>query len=165
MNSQSPQNPSQPPQNIQSPKDLSVQLSRKQKMRMRIFWFLAGAVVNYLLIATPFKFLKQHTTLSLVALSACSLGISTTFFFGWNYFLNFRTDIRKRDAFPRYLGAVSIMWLLSTGTLTLLKSYDAHMGLKIGSYSVDLDIVATQFFLSGLKFFLYHKWVFPLAED
>ncbi len=138
---------------------------RQQMLRSRIFWFLAGASVNYLLIATPFKWLRTHTDLPIWAISACSLGISTSFFFTWNYFVNFRTDSRKRDALARYLFAVGCMWALSTGTLTLLKHFNAHMAFNLGRFPLDLDIVATQFFLSGLKFFLYHVWVFPLPKE
>lgn len=138
---------------------------RRQKVRARFVWFLAGAGVNYLLILLPFKWLKAHTDLPLVAISACSIGISASFFFVWNYFINFRGDSRKRDALPRYLGAVLLMSALSTALLTLLKQYNAHMRFDIGKFPLDLDIVATQFFLAGLKFFLYHKWVFPLPKE
>lgn len=121
--------------------------------------------MNYLIIATPFKWLHAHTELPLWGISACSLGISTTFFFIWNYFINFRSNTRKRDALPRYLGAVALMWALSTATLTLLKSRDLGHAFAVGHFALDLDIVATQFFLSGLKFMLYHKWVFPLPKS
>ncbi len=121
--------------------------------------------MNYLIIATPFKWLHAHTELPLWGISACSLGISTTFFFIWNYFINFRSNTRKRDALPRYLGAVTLMWALSTATLTLLKSRDLGHAFAVGHFALDLDIVATQFFLSGLKFMLYHKWVFPLPKS
>jgi putative flippase GtrA len=134
-------------------------------LRSRFVWFLAGAAVNYLLIATPFKWLRTHTELPIWAVAACSLAVSTTFFFAWNYFINFRTDSRKRDALARYLTAVVCMWVLSSTTLTLLKHYDARMALNLGRFPLDLDIIATQFFLSGLKFFLYHIWVFPLPRD
>ena len=93
------------------------------------------------------------------------MAVSTAFFFLWNYFINFRTDARKRDALPRYILAVGIMWLLSSGTLTLLKSVNFHLAFSLGRFPIDLDIVATQFFLSWLKFFLYHRWVFPLPKQ
>ena len=138
---------------------------RRQKARARFAWFLAGSVVNYLLIATPFKWLSAHTALPLIAISACSIGVSASFFFVWNYFINFRGDSRKRDAVPRYFGAVLLMSALSSGLLTVLKQHNAHMAFSVGRFALDLDIVATQFFLAGLKFFLYHKWVFPLPKD
>lgn len=139
--------------------------NQRQTVRKRFAWFLAGAGMNYLLIATPFKYLKAHTDLPIWGLAACSLAVSTTFFFSWNYFINFRTDSRKRDALRRYLMAVVLMWLLSSTTLTILKHFDAHMAFSLAHFPLDLDIVATQFFLSGLKFFLYHKWVFPLPKS
>lgn len=142
--------------------------SRAQKLRSRFFWFVAGAGVNYLLISTPFKWLEArietHTPWHVLMISACSIGVATSFFFLWNYFINFRTDSRKRDALARYIAAVATMWLLSSITLTILKHFDAQMSLRLGRIPIDLDIVATQFFLAGLKFTLYHKWVFPLAK-
>jgi len=137
---------------------------RKQTLRSRIFWFCAGAVVNYLFIATPFKYLKNHTGLSVAAISACSIGLSTTFFFGWNYFINFRSDSRRRDALARYLAAVFVMWLVSSTTLTLFKSVNFHFSLTLGQYPVDLDVVATQILIGGFKFLLYHRWVFPVTS-
>ena len=132
---------------------------------MRFFWFLAGSGLNYLLIATPFKWLKTNTDLSNWTIAACSMAVSATFFFLWNYFINFRTHSRKRDALPRYLGAVVCMWALSSTLLAMLKRHDLHHSFSIGRFPLDLDVVATQFFLSGLKFFLYHKWVFPVPKE
>ena len=137
----------------------------RQALRTRFLWFLAGAGLNYLLIATPFKWLRGHTEMPIWTVSACSIGVSAAFFFLWNYFINFRTHARKRDALPRYIGAVACMWALSSVTLTLLKQVDAHVAFSLGRFPLDLDIVATQFFLSGLKFFLYHKWVFPVPKQ
>ncbi len=137
----------------------------RQALRTRFFWFVAGAGLNYLLIATPFHWLEKHTAWPHFALSACSVGVATTFFFFWNYFINFRGDTRKRDALPRYLAAVICMGFLASTLLTILKSFNAHMAFSLGRFPLDLDVVATQFFLSGLKFFLYHKWVFPVPKE
>lgn len=137
----------------------------RQALRMRFFWFLAGAGLNYLLISTPFQWLQANTSLPIPALAACSVGVATTFFFFWNYFINFRTERRKRDALPRYVSAVACMWLLSSTVLTVLKHFNAEMAFSVVRIPLDLDIVATQFFLAGLKFFLYHKWVFPVPKE
>jgi len=134
---------------------------KKQSTAVRFAWFLAGAGVNYLLISTPFKYLRTHTALPIIAISACSLAVSACFFFFWNYFVNFRTDSRKRDALIRYIIAVIGMWILSTLTLTALKHFNAHLHLDIGKYPLDLDIIATQFCLGGFKFLIYHYWAFP----
>lgn len=139
---------------------------RRQTLRSRVAWFLAGAVVNYLFISTPFKYLKAHTDLSVAAISACSVGLSTVFFFLWNYFINFRGDSRRRDALVRYLAAVVVMWALSSTTLTLLKQFNFHFSLTLAGWiPIDLDIVATQFFIGGFKFLVYHRWVFPVSRQ
>ncbi|MEO8351596.1 MAG: hypothetical protein ABI680_07690 [Chthoniobacteraceae bacterium] len=145
--------------------DPSTKTTRDRRVLTRFGWFLAGAAINYVLISTPFEWLRANTDLPVLAIAACSLAVSTTVFFFWNYFVNFRTAARKREAFPRYLGAVVLMWALSTCTLTFLKHTDFSYALTVAGHALDLDIVATQFFLSGLKFFLYHKWVFPLGND
>lgn len=155
------------PQGLQSPPVPATADAekRKQTLRSRIFWFFAGAVVNYLFIATPFKYLKTHTGLSVPVISACSIGLSTTFFFFWNYFVNFRSDSRRRDALARYVVAVLAMWATSSTVLTVLKSVNFHLALNLGRIPIDLDIVATQFFIGGFKFLLYHRWVFPVTSE
>jgi putative flippase GtrA len=137
----------------------------RQALRTRFLWFLAGAGLNYLLISTPLHWLERNTELHKFVIAALSVGCATTFFFFWNYFINFRTDRRKRDALPRYVTAVVCMWLLSSTLLAILKHFDAQMAFSIGGIPLDLDIVATQFFLAGLKFSLYHKWVFPVPKE
>ena len=105
---------------------------RRQKTQMRFLWFFAGAAVNYLLIRLPFQWLETHTALPLLAISACSIGVSASFFFLWNYFINFRGESRKRDAFPRYLGAVLLMSVLSFGEQVVEHS-TANLSVFIGS--------------------------------
>ena len=87
---------------------------RRSPLQTRIFWFLAGAGLNYLLISTPFKYLRAHSEFPPFLVSALSVGVASVFFFVWNLLVNFRTDSRKRDALARYCGAVCLMWLLSS---------------------------------------------------
>ncbi len=136
----------------------------RQTLYVRLLWFFVGAGVNYLLIATPFKYLKTHTSLPDGAIAACSMAVSSSFFFLWNYFVNFRTDSRKRDAFARYLTAVIILWAMASGLLTLFKHFNAHLSFNLGKFPLDLDVVATQACLGWLKFIVYHKWAFPVAK-
>jgi len=138
----------------------------KQTLRSRLFWFLVGAVVSYLFISTPFKYLKNHTDLSVTAIAGCSVGLSMAFFFVWNYFVNFRGDSRRRDALARYVVAVVCLWALSSTTLSLLKHINFHFFFSLGAhFPIDLDIVATQFFIGGFKFLVYHRWVFPVSRE
>ena len=57
------------------------------------------------------------------------------------------------------------MWAISTTMLTLLKHWDFRLALSLGRFPIDLDIVATQFFIGGFKFLVYHRWVFPLPKQ
>lgn len=136
----------------------------QQPLRARVLWFGVGAVVNYLLITTPFRWLAANTSLPVWAISASSVGVATSFFFGWNYFVNFRTEARAGTVLGRYLAAVVVMWLLASAMLTLLKHIDLDLASSIGNTTLDLDVIGTQFFLGGLKFTLYHKWVFPASR-
>jgi hypothetical protein len=136
----------------------------RQTTRQRVFWFLVGAVVNYLLISTPFKYLEANTGLPIWARSALSLAVSTSFFFVWNYFVNFRTDSRKRDAFARYVTAVIVLWAISSALLTAFKSFKGGLAFQLGKFPIDLDIVTLQLCFGWLKFIVYHKWVFPPAK-
>lgn len=135
----------------------------RQSMRQRLLWFFVGAGVNYLLISTPFKYFKAtHPDLPLPLMAAGSMAVSTTFFFFWNYFVNFRTDSRKRDAFGRYVTAVIVLWALSSTILTIFKSFKTP---GVGAFPLDLDIIATQACLGWLKFIVYHKWAFPVPKE
>ena len=80
---------------------------------------------------------------------ACSLATSTTLLFIWNYFVNFRSSLRKREALPRYLAAVGFMYVLQSITLTLLKHHNAHLSLSLFGHPLDLDILGSQALLAG----------------
>ena len=139
--------------------------TKRQTLKRRILWSLAGAVANYLLIALPFKYLNAHTDWPTWLKSACSAGVGAVFFFFWNYFVNFRTDSRKRDAFTRYLTVVVIVWAVTAGLLTAFKHFDAKLSLNLGHLSLDLDVITVQLCMGWLKFIIYHKWAFPVAKE
>lgn len=137
---------------------------KKNVLWVRIFWSLAGSVVNYLLIATPFKYLSHHTQLPTIAISAMSYAVGVTVFFFWNYFVNFRTAMHKHEALKRYLLVATTMYLLQSLILTGLKSVNFHHSLGIGRFALDLDVIATQV-LGSFKFILYHLWAFPVEKQ
>jgi putative flippase GtrA len=136
----------------------------KQSVRQRLAFFLLGAVVNYLLIALPFKYLSANTSLPVWAKAACSVGAGTTFFFLWNYFVNFRTSSRKRDAFLRYITVVIVMWGISSLLLTVFKHFNIGIARHFGGSKLDFDVITTQLCMGWVKFLIYHKWAFPVAS-
>ena len=93
-----------------------------------------------------------------------SLGVSATFIFFWNYFVNFRTAMHKHEALKRYLLVATTMYLIQSLILTGLKSADFLHGAKIGKIPLDLDVIATQV-LGSFKFILYHLWAFPVEKQ
>ena len=86
--------------------------------------------------------------------------IGTAFLFAWNVLVNFRSERPAKTVLPRYLAAVVGMWLLSSAVLTALKHIDLNLASKVGNIPLDFDVIGTQCFLAGVKFALYHKWVF-----
>ncbi len=130
----------------------------RQILARRLFWFMAGAGFSYLMITTPFDWLKKHTHFPVLLISACSYTVSTCLFFLWNYFVNFRTDVQKHEAFYRYLAAVVLMACLNSLLLAFLELWHPYSG-----HGVHFNVIATQFLLAGPKFALYHKWAFPPA--
>ena len=86
--------------------------------------------------------------------------VSTAFvFFLWSYFVNFRTSRVWKNCLGRYIACV---------LLALLMNYLIGIfGLKrFGSTNLArfLVILVVQSFTGGLKFLLYHFWVFPYAD-
>jgi hypothetical protein len=138
-----------------------VRMARsRQGLRSRAIWFGVGAVLNYVLIAVPFEWLASNTQWPVWANSAFSVGVATAFLFAWNVLVNFRSERQAKAVLPRYLVAVVGMWLLSSVLLTVLKHIDLDLASRISNIPLDFDVLGTQCFLAGLKFTLYHKWVF-----
>jgi len=138
---------------------------KKQSIGVRFALFLLGAVVNYLLISTPLAYLKHHHPGMPEALKvALSVSVSAAFFFFWNYFVNFRTGSRKRDALARYLIAAGSLLALQYLVLWLLNGADKHPFVHL-VININRDVVATQLCLGGFKFLIYHYWAFPAHKE
>lgn len=137
---------------------------RKQSVSLRFALFLVGGVVNYLLISAPLAYLKHHhPAMPEFVKVGLSVTVSTTFFFFWNYFINFRTGSRKRDALVRYLIAAGSLWALQWLILWALNGIDEHP--LLWAFKINRDVVATQFCLGGFKFLIYHYWAFPAHKE
>lgn len=129
----------------------------KQSVVERMIWFVVGgagsAGMNTLLTQTFDHTLHWRTGPSL----AVSFGIMTVFFFFWNYFINFRTSAVWKDCLWRYLLAVAICYGLNVLiSFSAIKKFGAEK-----SFSRFLIITAVLSVTGGVKFLLYHFWVFP----
>jgi uncharacterized membrane protein len=132
----------------------------KQSLLSRLCWFVAGGLISVALNIGPFHWMRTRTSLSDGAALAISLTCVTLIFSVWNYFINFRTRRGWRECQMRYLAAVGFCYLL-TYSLALggIKQW-GHTNIL-----TDCIVAGAQVGVAGLKFFLYHFWVYPHATD
>ena len=131
-------------------------MAKHQSIFSRLFWFGVGGGMSVLLNIGPLHWMRTHTTLP----DAVTLGISLTFvtllFSIWNYFINFRTQRGFKECQARYLTAVTLCYLLTYSlALTGIKQWGHTNTL---AYCI---VAACQVAVAGLKFLLYHHWVYP----
>jgi putative flippase GtrA len=132
----------------------------KQSLLSRLCWFVVGGLISVALNIGPFHWMRTRTSLSDGAALAISLTCVTLIFSVWNYFINFRTRRGWRECQMRYLAAVGFCYLL---TYSLALS-----GIKQWGHTNTLAyciVAGAQIGVAGLKFFLYHFWVYPHASD
>jgi hypothetical protein len=129
----------------------------KQPLISRLFWFGVGGGFSVMLNVGPFHWLRTHAGLPDGAALGISLTCVTIIFSIWNYFLNFRTTRGWKECQVRYLTAVGFCYLLTyTIALSGIKQWGQTNDLL--AYAI---VAATQVGVSGVKFLLYHHWVYP----
>ena len=133
-------------------------MEKPQPLLSRLFWFGVGGAMSVGLNIGPFAWMRTHTRLPDAAALAISLLCVTVIFSIWNYFLNFRTQRGFKQCQVRYLSAVAFCYVL---TLSLALTGIKHWG---GTNTLAYCIVAgCQVAVAGVKFVLYHHWVYPRA--
>ena len=134
-------------------------MEKHQSLVSRLFWFGIGGGLSVALNVGPFHWMRTHAHLP----DATALGISllcvTVVFSIWNYFLNFRTQRGFRECQARYLTAVAFCYVLTYSlALTGIKKWGGTNTLAYGI------VAACQVAVAGVKFVLYHHWVYPRAR-
>jgi hypothetical protein len=130
----------------------------RQSLISRIFWFAVGGAISVTLNIGPFHWMRTRTALPDSVALAISLTVVTAIFSVWNYFINFRTKRGWRGCQVRYLAAVSVCYV-ATYALAL-------SGIKQWGHTNSIAyciVAATQIAVAGVKFLLYHFWVYPHA--
>ena len=128
----------------------------QQSLVSRLGWFLVGGLIS---VAVNYAiFFAVHYQLHWpkdVAL-AVSLGVVTGVLSLWNYFVNFRTPRSFHKSLGRYISILLLCYALNYAiTLFGLR----HFGrTKLLEFSI---LAAVQVLISGVKFVLYHTWVYP----
>ena len=127
-----------------------------QSLPARLFWFAAGGVFSVALNLGPFHWLTSSAGIPRPAALAISLAFVTILFGVWNYRVNFRTRRNWRACVPRYLASLGFCSALTYG-LSLTGIQQLHL-----AHPWDMLLIAsTQIGVSGIKFLLYHFWVYP----
>ena len=122
----------------------------------RIFWYGVAAIVT--LSLNPALFTLFHKVLGWVeylALAA-SLTLVGILQFIWSYYVGFRTEDHW-TASARRQGATLVGALLLSYVLGLLL-------LPVFPQWQKSVLVAVQVFIAGVKFVVYHYWVYPDRE-
>lgn len=130
--------------------------AQKQSLLERLFWFATGGGFSVLLNLGPFHWLTTSAGLSRPAALGLSLTLVTVLFGFWNYRVNFRTQQGWAACVPRYLAALGFCSLLTYG----ISLAGIHQLGLVSPWDRAL-IGATQVGVSGIKFLLYHFWVYP----
>jgi hypothetical protein len=131
----------------------------KQPLVARLGFFVLGGLGSIALNKTILGATQHFWGWPVAAGYAFSVSSTAVIFFLWSYFINFRTSRVWKNCLGRYIVCV---------LLALLMNYlIAVCGLKrFGSEGIIgvLVIGSVQFFTGGIKFLLYHFWVFPHAD-
>jgi hypothetical protein len=126
---------------------------RRQSLRSRVFWFVVGGLISTGLNAGPFKLLKINTALPSWAAYGLSLSFVTLLFAFWNYHINFTTQHGWKSCLARYIVAVIICAGINYCVASPLLVRWENLWLPI--------IAAVQIGMGGIKFLIYHFWVYP----
>jgi len=130
---------------------------RNQTVLERFLIFVCSGVLTFVLNAGSYKLFYFIMGWSHALSYGCSLTLMTVTFFFWNYYFNFRTNTHIQHSMWRYIGTMALMWC---GNYAIVGA--AHY-FKIGVWW--FNILGTQVLLSGIKFSLYHFWVFPHGDS
>ena len=117
----------------------------------RVFYFVVGGLVSYLLNLLPYTLLTGLFHWTHAPAYAVSLSFVTLLMFFWNYRVNFPTTQHWKACAPRYLSAIVLAWTANFLLVGLLKNHLPVAGA----------IFLVGFLIALCKFVLYHYWVFP----
>jgi hypothetical protein len=141
---------------MESQTELEQKPAAKQPLVARLGFFVLGGVGSTTLNSSLLDVAKHFWGWPYAAGYAFSAAGTAFIFFLWSYFVNFRTSRVWKHCLGRYLVCM---------LLALLMNYVIGVcGLKhFGSTRLArfLVIGAVQSFTGGIKFLLYHFWVFP----
>lgn len=135
-------------------------MEKSQSLLSRLFWFGVGGGLSVAINWSIYYVFEGRLGWPKGEAFAVSLGVVTLVFAIWNYRINFRTDHGFRECLARYLVAIALCFALNyVITMSGIKHFATSKVIEYG-------IIATvQVLVSGVKFVLYHRWVYPRAAS
>jgi len=131
----------------------------KQPLVARMGFFVLGGVLSSTLNWTILNAAMHFFKWSYAQGYACSAASTAVVLFLWSYYINFRTSRVWKNCLGRYLvcwaAALLLNYLIGVSGL---KHFGSSRLLQL------LVIGVVQSFTGGIKFVLYHFWVFPHAD-
>ncbi len=131
----------------------------KQPLVARLGFFVLGGVGSTTLNSSILDATRHFWGWPYAAGYAFSAASTALVFFLWSYFINFRTSRVWKNCLGRYIACVLLALFINylIGLFGL-----KHFGTtRLARFAV---IGVVQSFTGGIKFLLYHFWVFPHAD-
>ena len=133
---------------------------KKQSLPTRVLFFAIGGALSSGLNTGIFKFFSLALHLPRPGALACSILTTTVIFFLWSYHINFRTSQVWKNCIGRYLTCVATCQLTNYAVVSTCMSFWGSEWKKLWLINVGVMSVT-----GGVKFLLYHFWVFPPGKD
>jgi putative flippase GtrA len=131
----------------------------KQPLVARLGFFVLGGVGSTTLNSTILDATRHFWGWPYAAGYAFSAASTALVFFLWSYFINFRTSLVWKNCLGRYIACVLLALLINY--LIGVCGLKQFGSTRLARYLV---ILVVQSFTGGIKFLLYHFWVFPYAD-
>lgn len=139
---------------------MSGPAQKKQSLINRVFWFGVGGGFSSGLNTGVMRLLCDGLHWPKAAALGVSIPVTAVVFFLWSYFINFRTSQVWKDCLHRYLACVVACQLTNyLVSLTCIRIWGTNW-TKI--YFINVGVMSIT---GGIKFLLYHFWVFPHGRD
>jgi putative flippase GtrA len=131
---------------------------RRQRLPERLFWFLVGGLLSPSLDAGLTWLIIRGLHQAPHRAYPWAVLLTALCYFGWNYFVNFRTASQWHHCAGRYAIAFGVCWACTSLVGGVGIQHLSHGG----RWSlVWLIATGTKLLTGPLKFALYHYWVFP----
>lgn len=135
---------------------------RRQHVLERLFWFLLGGLLSPTLDAGMTWLVGHGLRQAPHRAYPAAVLLTALCYFGWNYFVNFRTSTQWQQCAGRYAVAFGICWAFTS----LIGGFGIQLLGHGGRWSlVWLIATGTKLLTGPVKFVLYHYWVFPPSRQ